>query len=809
MGDRGPQRHEAARAATESPRRAGLRLSRSSVETLDDPSTWVSRAKAVATAAGPFSIHEGENLVKACAEAGVHYVDTSDEFYWQRWMIDRYHATAQRSGAKIVLASGFCVLAADLGAHVALAPFEGFANYSLDAWLEGYSGGISAGVIHTVKVNASYPKEWDTDPYVLAPNASAALRVDTLVPGIKYPAEVPGEGLIVPSLFGAYDARLARRSFVLRDDPMAVHMRVGATPKMYEKWAELILRHPGSWSSLTTCPTPELIRDGSWSYKFNASASGVSTHLTAVLSGSGDPGYHFTSAGLAEVALCLSGYTSADCANLHRPVDVGVLTPGRALNVSVFIERLERIGLMKVEWVGADAAAQVEAREEPPRRAGALEREVARLLASPRRAAVAQLLADAPPPTVMYDGAELVATRARLRAGDPSLAASAKALANDAALALPKGPWSVTEKTEAPPGGDLHDYRSIGSYWWPCTEECNASLFANCSLWHFSDLGPHGPPYDNCSKATGLPWYDHDGYGNPINDALDGPRLRAMGGAVASLALSGFLLDNATHSARAAALVRAWFVTPATRMRPSARFSQGIPGRCDGRGIGLIDFHDAFLGVVDAARLLEQAPGAPWSATDRAALLAWFTEWLEWQVASDEGHAEAAAQNNHGSFYDLMAAGIAVYAANHSVASAICAAAPAKRIAVQVAPDGSLPLEDKRSKSQGYHAYDLEALLQLAALCDRLGAADLFSFETADGRGLRNALAFLAPYAAGDEPWPWKQIQPFQREVYTPIFRWAARAKAWPQTASKYEAIAEKQPGAGSARANLLWPRAP
>ena len=51
----------------------------------------------------------------------------------------------------------------------------------------------------------------------------------------------------------------------------------------------------------------------------------------------------------------------------------------------------------------------------------------------------------------------------------------------------------------------------------------------------------------------------------------------------------------------------------------------------------------------------------------------------------------------------------------------------------------------------------------------RLGAADLFSFETADGRGLRNALAFLAPYAAGDEPWPWKQIQPFPRDVYTPI----------------------------------------
>ena len=36
--------------------------------------SWVGRAKAVATAAGPFSIHEGESLLAACAANGVHYV---------------------------------------------------------------------------------------------------------------------------------------------------------------------------------------------------------------------------------------------------------------------------------------------------------------------------------------------------------------------------------------------------------------------------------------------------------------------------------------------------------------------------------------------------------------------------------------------------------------------------------------------------------------------------------------------------------------------------------------------------------------
>ena len=66
------------------------------------------RARAVATAAGPFSIHSGEVLVRACAEAGVHYVDTSDEFYWQREMVDAHAEAAEKTGAKIVLAGGFC-----------------------------------------------------------------------------------------------------------------------------------------------------------------------------------------------------------------------------------------------------------------------------------------------------------------------------------------------------------------------------------------------------------------------------------------------------------------------------------------------------------------------------------------------------------------------------------------------------------------------------------------------------------------------------------------------------------------------------
>merc|ERR1712110_1078349 len=125
---------------------------------------------------------------------------------------------------------------------------------NVDAWLETYNGGVSAGVINTGKAiaNASFPKEWNTDPYVLAPNASAALRVDTKVEGMGYPKYVWGEGLMVANIFGPYDARLLRRTFTHLGQK--VHLRVGATAGMYPKWTAFLASHPGSWSNLTKCP---------------------------------------------------------------------------------------------------------------------------------------------------------------------------------------------------------------------------------------------------------------------------------------------------------------------------------------------------------------------------------------------------------------------------------------------------------------------------------------------------------------------------------------------------------------------------
>jgi len=70
------------------------------------------------------------------------------------------------------------------------------------------------------------------------------------------------------------------------------------------------------------------------------------------LSGPGDPGYHFTAAGLAEVALCLANVT----AGCLTSAGGGVLLPSTALDARVLAARLQRVGLLRVQTAVAEAA---------------------------------------------------------------------------------------------------------------------------------------------------------------------------------------------------------------------------------------------------------------------------------------------------------------------------------------------------------------------------------------------------------------------------------------------------------------------
>lgn len=71
--------------------------------------------RVVITTVGPY-LEYGEPLVAACAEAGTDYVDLTGEPEFVDRMYLAHHATAQRTGARIVHACGFDSVPHDLGA---------------------------------------------------------------------------------------------------------------------------------------------------------------------------------------------------------------------------------------------------------------------------------------------------------------------------------------------------------------------------------------------------------------------------------------------------------------------------------------------------------------------------------------------------------------------------------------------------------------------------------------------------------------------------------------------------------------------
>jgi hypothetical protein len=70
----------------------------------------------------------------------------------------------------------------------------------------------------------------------------------------------------------------------------------------------------------------------------------------------------------------------------------------------------------------------------------------------------------------------------------------------------------------------------------------------------------------------------------------------------------------------------------------------------------------------------------------------------------------------------------------------------------QIEPDGSQPLELRRTKPYGYCLFNLEAL---ATVCQILsgGGENLWAFNTPDGRGVKKAIEYMYPFIRDRKTW--------------------------------------------------------
>ena len=293
--------------------------------------------------------------------------------------------------------------------------------------------------------------------------------------------------------------------------------------------------------------------------------------------------------------------------------------------------------------------------------------------------------------------------------------------AAEAALALE--PPAITKFRAKLSEGGPHDFYSNADYWWP-----------------------------DPSKPDGLPYVQRDGESNPNNFNEHRHCVTQLRDAVAALGAAYQVTGEDRYATKAAELLRVFFLDPDTRMNPWLDFAQAIPGRTPGRGTGIIDtLHLAEVPV--AVEAMQKSPAFPKEVL--AGLRTWFREYAEWLTTSKNGKEEAAARNNHAVAFYLQLAVFAEFTGDAAKLAECRRQFKDVFVANQMAGDGSFPAELRRTKPYGYSIFQLD---NMATLCQVLSTPkeNLWLFTLPDGRGMRQALAYLYPFLADKSKWPLK-----------------------------------------------------
>ncbi|CEM02489.1 unnamed protein product [Vitrella brassicaformis CCMP3155] len=342
------------------------------------------QTRVVASLVGPFE-KSGENLVKACAEAGTHYVDITAEYPFMRRMIVKYSSLAEENGAKIVHACGFDSVPSDMGTFMVQAYAKEHFGHPCQRIRYGLTrliGLVSGGTVHSLIELFSFPlavrQVRNEDTYLVDPmTIEESVTQETMklsgwmlcreecawdpnfgayaAPFIMAPTNtkiVKRTAALLPTVYGSefdYGECLAVRNMIVARlfawFTLLCEAVLIAFPAA--RWIVKALLRPGwgppAFIRRLCCFAGDIVgtvRDGVGKYHKITGRVGINE----------DPGYDGTAKMLCESALC----AALDAPTI--PSTCGVLTPAVAFGPTL-IKRLKKTGMtFEVAATEMDAA---------------------------------------------------------------------------------------------------------------------------------------------------------------------------------------------------------------------------------------------------------------------------------------------------------------------------------------------------------------------------------------------------------------------------------------------------------------------
>ncbi|MBX3586357.1 MAG: saccharopine dehydrogenase NADP-binding domain-containing protein [Ramlibacter sp.] len=325
----------------------------------------VAKTRAVITTVGPYQLH-GNELVKACAQAGTDYVDLCGEPVWMAQQIPLLQGPAAASGARIVFSCGFDSIPFDLGvvflqhqAQQRLGEPLVRVHGRVKVMKGGLSGGTAASLMATLAAigdDAALARTM-ANPFALTPGFTGPPQPDDN----RAEHDDWAGGWTGPFVMAAINTKNVHRTHALRGHPWgkdfvySERMFTGdgllgqkkARALARATWVQNKLLGLGPARALIQRfalpqpgqgPSASQRERGRYEVLFvGETASGQ--RLSATVKGDRDPGYGSTCKLISESALCLVNDVN------RRMTPGGVWTPGAAMGLAL-VERLQqRAGL--------------------------------------------------------------------------------------------------------------------------------------------------------------------------------------------------------------------------------------------------------------------------------------------------------------------------------------------------------------------------------------------------------------------------------------------------------------------------------
>jgi short subunit dehydrogenase-like uncharacterized protein len=310
----------------------------------------IDQTRSVVTTVGPYLLY-GNELVAACAASGIDYFDLCGEVPWMRRMIDAHHATAVRSGARIMFSCGYDSLPFELGVFLcqeAAKKTFGVPVARVKGRVRAMKGTFSGGTAASGKAIFDAAAK---DPSLLA----LVRDPFALTPGFTGPKQPPGnrpvydedlQTWLTPFFMANINTRNVHRSnalqgFAYGQDFVYDEMQIAGPGEEGEARAKRIMAANNNLAGAGVPkpgegPSKEERESGYYDLLFVGIAPD-GRQVRASVKGDRDPGYGSTSKMIAECAICL----------LRDAPDVpaGIWTPGAAMQHKLIKRLVDHAGL--------------------------------------------------------------------------------------------------------------------------------------------------------------------------------------------------------------------------------------------------------------------------------------------------------------------------------------------------------------------------------------------------------------------------------------------------------------------------------